>query len=306
MSIFSCTAPFISDEQEMEERASLTESELQAIHNDLYGIRVERSHVNVCDENNNINNNHNNKNNKNNIMMDTYCINGLHSSCGDCSVPMEGSINVDVSTTSSSTSSSSQSYQQHQQQQQQQQQSSLAYQLIQDALEQMPSELNEAYRVAIEKNPSLVRTDNNWDYFITTYQSNIWTIAEKIASYWSIRRTVFGTDRYYLPMTIEGAVLNIRPEFEKQVFRITGRDDHGRSILFVDRIRLASIHRDIAMQLFFYWIHQLTLQKQSPNNRSISNVFKDGTSKTTSVDQCSSYAYVMIVNVKVRSFHKEF
>jgi hypothetical protein len=277
--VLSVTAPFISDEQELQEKESLTESELQAIHNDLYGMHVRHSHENEIIDNQI-------------VIMETSDNHVTNTTCctSVTSTEMVGDDETDESVTRSSICSSK-SYSQ---------QNSLVYELIREALEQMPSESNEAYRHALEKNPTLIQTDCNWDYFISVHQSNVWTAAEAIASYWTIRRTVFGSTQYYLSMTLQGVMENIRHEFDKQIMYISGLDDHGRPIMFVDRIRMPLVHRDIVIQIFFFWLHQLMLLKQAPSKYIEQHVLDDETKSTTSLDQYSTYSYVLIINMKVR------
>lgn len=215
--VFSYTAPFVSIEEERKAKESLSESDLQRIHNDLFGIR-NRSTTATNDKNLE----------EVDEKADTSCRQAIHDNCSR---------------------RTGQSFQRV-----------LGHELIRESLEQLPTELNDAYRVAMERNPSLLDSNEcNWDYFLHTHKDNVWVAAEAIAYYWSLRRTTFGDEQYCKCMTFEkdGCMYDIKKEFAFGGFRIDGYDNHGRPVLYLDIKTCTDVHRDIIVQIVFFWVHQL-------------------------------------------------
>lgn len=313
---FSITAPFISDEAYRKAKESLSESELQHIHNDLFGIPNKCIATATND--------------------DSICTSPRTSSLdffnqdGDGKIEdgnnihqrLSNSLDVSVKQTigSDGCDCSNESLRRQ-----------LGHKLIRESLDQLPIELNDAYRVAIEKNPTLFNSSEcNWDYYIYQYNNDAWAAAEGIARYWTLRRTTFGAERYYKSMTFEreGCMYDIKNEFSYGGIRIDGYDNHGRPILFAERETVTSMHRDISVQLFFFWIHQLIYNRhqipyvdtQRNNLASVtetrsSNPVADGVNPyddnnddaavtagpriISSPPSHQDFSYIMVVNLKV-------
>lgn len=277
--VFSYSAPFVTEQEERIAKESLSEADLQLIHNDLFGIRSR-----IITTSNN----------------DDSCTMTWTSPL-ECSDREEGKMEVEADNnfderisnsfeTSRKESIDADGYERADKTLRGQ----LGHKLIRESLDQLPMELSNAYRIAIERNPSLLFiSECNWDYYLYKYNNDVWAAAEAIAYYWTLRRTTFGDEKYHRYMTfeIEGCMYDIKNEFAYGGIRIDGYDIHGRPILYFDVKTVATMHRDIAAQIAFFWVHQLIYNRyQLPYVTAVGNNYNSisATFDTNAVDGGSS------------------
>jgi hypothetical protein len=137
---------------------------------------------------------------------------------------------------------------------------------MEHALLEAVSEPNgEAYREAMRVAPSVVQSESPAYGFLRHTNYDPLSAAESLASYWALRRLLFGAERAYLPMTLQGAMLDRGSSskekeyediatLEKRTVFVMDKDQHGRPVLFWDRIRSSKRFacRNSVLRCFFY------------------------------------------------------
>lgn len=136
--------------------------------------------------------------------------------------------------------------------------------LLQRALDDMPSELKQDYQEAVEQVPDLVRAESPAIEFLRVTRYDAWEAARRLVEYWSTRKQVFGPDRSLTPMTLEGAMAEDVKYLEKAVLYVLEDDQHERPVVFYDRMRCTKdvIPRDSAVRCFWY-VLQTLVEKSS-------------------------------------------
>lgn len=316
VTVFSITAPFVTEEDEQKDKEALTPAELQEIHDDLYGYENDTSFnpilsLNIVENEERADEDIDDYDDENDCYDVSCTINGdADDDAGSLHRTTNRTADDDKergggSLRSRRNSRSLQSDSSHELE--------VGHEMIRDALNQMPIDINAAYRNAIEKNPALAKTDDcQWDFYLIKYHNDVWAAADAIASYWDLRKKLFGEDRYYERMTISNgtnatnddcAMSDILEEFNKGYARITGFDNRGRAILFIDKILMSNFPRPVVCRILFYWVHQLIYNRSRMENCSDTDdaVMSFAASRATlSVSTASYFSYIVVVNVKVR------
>lgn len=158
-----------------------------------------------------------------------------------------------------------------------------ALELFHEALQAIPTEKKQAYMQAIERVSDLVEKETNPLLFLQGMNFDAWAAAEKMTQYWQQRLALFGADHAFLPMTCAGAMQPHLQHLEKGVIRILPNDEHGRSVMFMDRIRAirSIISREGYGLVGFYTLHLL-------------------------MHQTVKQGYVAMVNVRLMDLYKHF
>jgi hypothetical protein len=279
--VFSFSAPYVSQEDERRAKESLSEADLLQIHNDLFGIQNRIATTATND--------------------DSSCTSARTCSleCSDREedgkIEGEADNNFDQRFSNSfETSLREREAADRCERAEHILRRKFGHKLIRESLDLLPMELSDAYRVAIERNPSLLYTNEcNWDYYLCKYNDDVWAAAEAIANYWTLRRSTFGNEQYYKCMTFEmdGCMFDIKKEFTYGGMRIDGYDNHGRPILYFDIKSAAKMHRDVAVQIAFFWVHQLIYNRyQLPYVATVNKNYNSisATSDANAVDGGSS------------------
>jgi hypothetical protein len=63
-----------------------------------------------------------------------------------------------------------------------------------------------------------------------------------LIGYWRYRKSCFGADKAFLPMTIDGAMQDDVDVLQKGIIHILPDDEHGRAVLFMDRTKMCEPH----------------------------------------------------------------
>ena len=99
----------------------------------------------------------------------------------------------------------------------------------------MPDIQKAAYLEALEKVPDIVEKETNTKMFLRCEHYNSQTAAERLAQHWKQRKLLFGPERAFLPMTLEGAMKDDMFQLEQGFVVRNPNDAHGRPVVFLDR-----------------------------------------------------------------------
>ena len=126
--------------------------------------------------------------------------------------------------------------------------------MIQEALDALPLGLKTDYMRACEISPDLVERESPFIRFLRVSEWDAWMAAERLVNYWKVRVKIFGSDRAFLPMTLDGALTEDVPYLEKAVIFRLPSDKWGRPVLFFDRIRCVKeiAPRDSVIRCLWY------------------------------------------------------
>lgn len=128
-----------------------------------------------------------------------------------------------------------------------------------EALDQIPVLKKTAYLQAVERVPHLVEQETSAIVYLRYWNFDAWAAASSLCETWQHRLKLFGEEHAFLPMTCRGAMSPYVAYLTKGIFRILADDDHGRAVLFFDRIRACSpaMTREAVWACFFYIHHCL-------------------------------------------------
>lgn len=136
-------------------------------------------------------------------------------------------------------------------------------QLMQRALKDIPLDEKVDYQLALEQVPGLVTSESPPLAFLRVTDFDAWAAAQRLVLYWSTRRKVFGTERFLLPITLDGAMVEDVQYLEKGIIMILPDDAHRRAVLFVDRMRCTKgvVPRDSAIRCLWYAMQAIAKQE---------------------------------------------
>ena len=110
--------------------------------------------------------------------------------------------------------------------------------LVNEAIENMHDKDKADYLFALEHSPLLVQKESCIVDFLRSENGNPQAAAERLVDYWRIRREIFGRQRAFLPMTLQGAMAEDIDVLKTGVIVLLPPDKHGRPVLFVKRCQL--------------------------------------------------------------------
>jgi hypothetical protein len=154
----------------------------------------------------------------------------------------------------------------------------------------------EAYLKVRERNPALVKTESNIRDFLRCENNNVERAAQRLVSYWAVRREVFGYSRYLLPLTLEGAMAADIDNLARGFAYISASLDFSeRPVVFFDRIRSAKsiIDRDTICRCLFYALNTAAAIANSK--------YSEYCSSQKSNKLCRSLGVVLLGNYRVSS-----
>mmetsp|Transcript_26076 Transcript_26076/g.71804 ORF Transcript_26076/g.71804 Transcript_26076/m.71804 type:complete len:321 (-) Transcript_26076:2172-3134(-) len=139
-----------------------------------------------------------------------------------------------------------------------------ARRLLREAINSMEPSKKAAYELAQEQCPHLVERESPTRLYLETTKLDVWTAAENIAAYWKFRLSLFGTERAFLPMTLNGAMANDEEILEHGYFISAPDDNHGRPVIFYDRTRFTTNDKEFRQKIFrcFFYFEQTRLERQ--------------------------------------------
>jgi hypothetical protein len=110
--------------------------------------------------------------------------------------------------------------------------------LVNEAIENMQDKDKADYVYALEHAPLLVRKESCIADFLRSEKGIPEAAAKRLVDYWRIRREIFGRQRAFLPMTLQGAMSEDIDVLKAGVIVLLPPDKHGRPVLFVKRCQL--------------------------------------------------------------------
>lgn len=126
-------------------------------------------------------------------------------------------------------------------------------QLVADETITLQSLDSSALKQALQRCPELVMTESDPAQFLRCENLDKTLAAQRLMRYWTVRLSLFGDDRAFLPMTLEGAMQEDRDVLETSAIVMALEDDGaGRSVLYWDRVRVAEVDRCAALRCLFY------------------------------------------------------
>ena len=118
---------------------------------------------------------------------------------------------------------------------------------------------NESIKKAMMLCPELVMTESNPAQFLRCENFHISVAAQRLINYWKTRLSLFGYDRAFLSMTLDGAMQEDRTVLETSAVSVAlGEDGAGRPVLLWDRVQAAEVDRCVALRCLFYTCSALT------------------------------------------------
>lgn len=164
--------------------------------------------------------------------------------------------------------------------------------LIQDAIECLSdNNVKGPYCDGMRINPSLTVKETQYHAFLQRENGNYHLAANRICSYWSLRKRIF-KDRAYNPMTMkerEDYCNDVVPSdataldsndmelLNSGALKLLPPDDRGRKVLFFDK----SVHkhakqfpRDCLLRCMFYLLHTATLTDANDDVANMKDVVK--------------------------------
>jgi hypothetical protein len=137
--------------------------------------------------------------------------------------------------------------------------------LLQEALHDIPDVEKHAYLEALERAPLLVEKESDPIRFLRCEKYDAGAAAQRLVSYWEVRKKLFGPDKAFLPMTQNGAMAEEMVYSEKGFTAILPDDDHGRPVVCCDRIRstAAIAPRASVLRCNFYVLQVVSEQERA-------------------------------------------
>lgn len=103
------------------------------------------------------------------------------------------------------------------------------------------------------------------EVFLRHADCDPWAAARQMGLYWKTRKQVFGPERAFLPMTLDGAMADDVQHMRKGFLCAVEDDAHGRPVLYYNRIRATReiVPREAACRCWFYMLHVLSLKEET-------------------------------------------
>jgi hypothetical protein len=116
---------------------------------------------------------------------------------------------------------------------------------------------------SFERLLSFVEAETDYAGFRWAEEENRGTLekaARRVVRYWKIRKDMFGLDRAFLPMTLDGAMAEDIALLSLGYAYLLPDDNHGRAVFFWDRTGFTSrsASREAMLRCLFYNVHMLT------------------------------------------------
>jgi hypothetical protein len=174
------------------------------------------------------------------------------------------------------------------------------------------------YQQALDKVPDIVARETKLVDFLQCESYDPWAAAQRIARYWSLRQELFDSDALF-PLTLKDALHHEVPYLQEGFVYVLPPDQHGRPVLFFDRIRCIKqfASRKQVLRCFFYTacvaavnmaqLAQLYRARQEQRQQHLQhhqqqqNIQSQGISNRHSFNQTRNSGIVLLINCRVRS-----
>jgi hypothetical protein len=126
-------------------------------------------------------------------------------------------------------------------------------------LESIPVAEKLYYIEALERCPLVVQQESNALRFLRSVDFDAALASKRLVAYWEKRVEVFGSDRAFLPMTLDGAMkedIQCFEEFGDANFLLPN-DEVGRAVYFSDKGRSTTerLSKDQQLRMVWYYFH---------------------------------------------------
>mmetsp|Transcript_88760 Transcript_88760/g.247022 ORF Transcript_88760/g.247022 Transcript_88760/m.247022 type:complete len:336 (-) Transcript_88760:305-1312(-) len=134
----------------------------------------------------------------------------------------------------------------------------------------LPPELTETYFEAMEKVPHLVQQETDPLMFLRAEFFDVENAARRLAMHWKERKSLFGDDRAFLPMTMapDGALGCSEADMRELQLGFVCRvpdDEYGRPVIFLDRANSTkdpNYQRDCWLRVLWYMVQVVCLKPE--------------------------------------------
>jgi len=148
---------------------------------------------------------------------------------------------------------------------------------LDNEMKKMPEKKKKGYKEAKEKCPDLVNDHDFKLMFLRCEVFNVQAAAHRLARYWDKRIEVFGPEKAFLPLTLEGALKDDHVALSIGHQQLTGhKDKDGRGIVFLDFSTEDSskYERSSLLRAFWYVIHA-ALEDTETQKRGLVGLFRN-------------------------------
>lgn len=120
-------------------------------------------------------------------------------------------------------------------------------------------EEKESYNLALQKCPRVVEEETAPIRFLRADDYDAKRAATRLVTYWESRLELFGPNRAFLPMTLDGAMAD---DIDCFAILLDGnymlpKDNHGRAVYFSDKSRSTNerLTKDEQLRILWYYVH---------------------------------------------------
>ncbi|KAL7569316.1 hypothetical protein ACA910_016859 [Epithemia clementina (nom. ined.)] len=134
---------------------------------------------------------------------------------------------------------------------------------VEEAIDSMEDSKKEAFVTARKLLPDRLDKECPFRAYLDYTNFDVWKAADLIVNYWTLRRYVFGSQRAFMPMTLDGAMAEDKECLADGVMMHVEDDDRGRPVHFYDRVRMdtrSEAARKMFLRVFFY-MHQIRFER---------------------------------------------
>eukprot|EP00545_Synedropsis_sp_CCMP1620_P000948 CAMPEP_0119014106 /NCGR_PEP_ID=MMETSP1176-20130426/9357_1 /TAXON_ID=265551 /ORGANISM="Synedropsis recta cf, Strain CCMP1620" /LENGTH=311 /DNA_ID=CAMNT_0006967245 /DNA_START=25 /DNA_END=960 /DNA_ORIENTATION=- len=131
--------------------------------------------------------------------------------------------------------------------------------LFVEELEAIPNEEKEMYLQALKRCPIIVEQESDPIRFLRAEDYDAQKAAVRLAKYWEARVDLFGEDRAFLRMALDGVMAADARLFQElgDANHMLPRDERGRAVYFTDKNRSTNerLSNSEQLRLFWYQVH---------------------------------------------------
>eukprot|EP00934_Nitzschia_sp_Nitz4_P002964 Nitzschia sp. Nitz4//scaffold256_size27904//18611//19552//NITZ4_008171-RA/size27904-augustus-gene-0.4-mRNA-1//1//CDS//3329544417//2954//frame0 len=169
---------------------------------------------------------------------------------------------------------------------------------LQAQLDRIPEEKKTAYRMAMKLCPELVSEDDKIAFLrCELFQATL--AATRLVSYWTKRLEIFGPDKAFLPLTLDGALKDDGNAMKRGVVRMLPHpaDAQGRPILFLDPSRQdRSQYSTESMARVVWYVLHVTLENENAQRFGLIVISNPKNAKRSQMDR--ALARYIVKNIR--------
>lgn len=137
--------------------------------------------------------------------------------------------------------------------------SDAALALFMQEMEAIPDDEKKGYLLALERCPLIIEQESDPVRFLRTEDYDAQRAAIRLAKYWEARIDLFGEERAFLRMTLDGAMAADAHCFQElgDANHQLPRDERGRAVYFTDKCRSTNerLSKTEQLRIFWYQVH---------------------------------------------------